>query len=180
MITQVATEEAVWGCTTCGWCEEGCPVAIEHIQRIVDMRRYDVLMEARFPTELTGAFKGIENQGNPWGLAQEKRAEWANGLDIPEIAELEDPSEIDVMYWVGCAGSYDERNQRVSKSFSGLMKQAGVKFAILGREETCTGDPARRLGNEYLYATIAAQNVETLNVQAQSNRHPMPPLLSQS
>ena len=163
MITQVATEEAVWGCTTCGWCEEGCPVGIEHIQRIVDMRRYDVLMESRFPTELTGAFKGIENQGNPWGLAQEKRAEWANGLDIPEIAELEDPSEIDVLYWVGCAGSYDERNQRVSKSFSGLMKQAGVKFAILGREETCTGDPARRLGNEYLYATVAAQNVETLN-----------------
>ena len=163
MITQVATEEAVWGCTTCGWCEEGCPVGIEHIQRIVDMRRYDVLMESRFPTELTGAFKGIENQGNPWGLAQEKRAEWANGLEIPEMAELEDPSEIDVLYWVGCAGSYDERNQRVSKSFSGLMKQAGVKFAILGREETCTGDPARRLGNEYLYATVAAQNVETLN-----------------
>ena len=163
MITQVATEEAVWGCTSCGWCEEGCPVSIEHIQRIVDMRRYDVLMESRFPTELTGAFKGIENQGNPWGLAQEKRAEWAKGLEIPEIAELEDPSELDVLYWVGCAGSYDERNQRVSKSFSGLMKQAGVKFAILGREEICTGDPARRLGNEYLYATVAAQNVETLN-----------------
>ncbi len=163
MITQVATEAAVWGCTTCGWCEEGCPVGIEHIQRIVDMRRYDVLMESRFPAELTAAFKGIENQGNPWGLAQEKRAEWADGLDIPELAELDDPSEIDVLYWVGCAGSYDERIQRVSKSFAALMKQAGVKFAILGREEACTGDPARRLGNEYLYATVAAQNVETLN-----------------
>jgi Fe-S oxidoreductase len=127
------------------------------------MRRYDVLMESRFPTELTGAFKGIENQGNPWGLAQEKRAEWAQGLEIPEIATLADPSEIDVLYWVGCAGSYDERIQRVSKSFAALMKQAGVKFAILGREEMCTGDPARRLGNEYLYATVAAQNVETLN-----------------
>src|SRR5712692_3459628 len=80
MITEVATEEAVWGCTTCGWCEEGCPVSIEHIQRIVDMRRYDVLMESRFPTELTGAFKGIENQGNTWGLEQEKRADWANGM----------------------------------------------------------------------------------------------------
>ena len=163
MITQVATEEAVWGCTTCGWCEEGCPVGIEHIQRIVDMRRYDVLMESRFPAEATSAFKGIENQGNPWGLAQEKRADWANGLDIPEMAALEDASDIDVLYWVGCAGSYDERNQKVSRAFSALMKQAGVRFAILGREEACTGDPARRLGNEYLYATVAAQNVETLN-----------------
>ena len=163
MITEVATEAAVWGCTTCGWCEEGCPVGIEHIQRIVDMRRHDVLMESRFPQEATSAFKGIENQGNPWGLAQEKRAEWAKGLEIPEMAEMDDPSDIDVLYWVGCAGSYDERNQKVSRSFAGLMKQAGVKFAILGREETCTGDPARRLGNEYLYATVAAQNVETLN-----------------
>ncbi len=163
MITEVATEPAIWGCTTCGWCEEGCPVGIEHIQRIVDMRRYQVLMESKFPQEATGAFKGIENQGNPWGLAQEKRAEWANGLDIPQMAELEDPADIDVLYWVGCAGSYDERNQRVSRSFASLMKQAGVRFAILGVEEMCTGDPARRLGNEYLYATVAAQNVETLN-----------------
>jgi len=163
MITEVATEDAVWGCTTCGWCEEGCPVGIEHIQRIVDMRRYDVLMESRFPQEATSAFKGIEVQGNPWGLGQEKRAEWAAGLEIREMAELEDPSDIDVLYWVGCAGSYDERNQKVSRAFASLMKQAGVKFAILGREEMCTGDPARRLGNEYLYATVAAQNVETLN-----------------
>jgi Fe-S oxidoreductase len=163
MITEVATEQVIWGCTTCGWCEEGCPVGIEHIQRIVDMRRYQVLMESKFPQEAAGAFKGIENQGNPWGLAQEKRAEWANGLDIPQMAELEDPSEIDVLYWVGCAGSYDLRNQKVSRSFAGLMKQAGVRFAILGTEEACTGDPARRLGNEYLYATVAGQNVETLN-----------------
>ncbi len=163
MITEVATEAAVWECTTCGWCEEGCPVGIEHIQRIVDMRRYDVLMESRFPQEATSAFKGIEVQGNPWGLAQEKRAEWAQGLEIPQMAELEDPSDIDVLYWVGCAGSYDERNQKVSRAFASLMKQAGVKFAILGTEEMCTGDPARRLGNEYLYTTIAQQNVATLN-----------------
>jgi Fe-S oxidoreductase len=163
MITQVATEEAVWACTSCGWCEEGCPVGIEHIQRIVDIRRYQVLMESKFPQQVTGAFKGIENQGNPWGLAQEKRAEWAEGMGIAEMAEVEDPSELDVLYWVGCAGSYDERNQKVSKAFASLMKQAGVKFGILGKEEMCTGDPARRLGNEYLYATIAQGNVETLN-----------------
>lgn len=163
MITEVATEQVIWGCTTCGWCEEGCPVGIEHIQRIVDMRRHQVLMESKFPQEATGAFKGIENQGNPWGLAAEKRAEWADGLEVPEMAALEDPADIDVLYWVGCAGSYDERNQKVSRAFAALMKQAGVRFAILGREEMCTGDPARRLGNEYLYATVAAHNVETLN-----------------
>ena len=163
MITQVATEAAVWGCTSCGWCEEGCPVGIEHVQRIVDMRRYQVLMESKFPTEATSAFKGIENQGNPWGLAAEKRADWAQGLDIPELAEVENPADLDVLYWVGCAGSYDERNQKVSRAFASLMKQAGVRFGILGKEETCTGDPARRLGNEYLYATVVQQNVETLN-----------------
>jgi Fe-S oxidoreductase len=163
MITEVATEDVIWGCTTCGWCEEGCPVGIEHIQRIVDMRRHQTLMESKFPPQATNAFKGIENQGNPWGIAQEKRAEWADGLDIPLMAEVEKPQDLDVLYWVGCAGSYDERNQRVSRSFSGLMKQAGVRFGILGTEEMCTGDPARRLGNEYLYATVAGQNVETLN-----------------
>ncbi len=163
MITQIATEQAVWDCTNCGWCEEGCPVGIEHIQRIDDMRRHLVLMESRFPQEATTAFKGIEVQGNPWGIAQEKRAEWAEGLDIPEMADLEDPTDIDVMYWVGCAGSYDERNQRVSRAFSSVMKKAGVRFAMLGNQELCTGDPARRLGNEYLYATMAAQNLETIN-----------------
>jgi Fe-S oxidoreductase len=163
MITEVATEQVIWGCTTCGWCEEGCPVGIEHIQRIVDMRRHQVLMESKFPQEAMGAFKGIEVQGNPWGLAQEKRDEWATGLEIPRMADVENADDIDVLYWVGCAGAYDERNQKVSRAFASLMRQAGVKFAILGTEETCTGDPARRLGNEYLYATVAQHNVETLN-----------------
>ncbi|MGH7905463.1 MAG: heterodisulfide reductase-related iron-sulfur binding cluster [Candidatus Binataceae bacterium] len=163
MITEIATEPTIWGCTTCGWCEEGCPVGIEHIQRIVDMRRHLVLMESKFPQEATSAFKGIEVQGNPWGMAQEKRADWAENLEIPLMAEVEKPEDLDVLYWVGCAGSYDERNQKVSRAFSSLMKQAGVRFAILGTEEMCTGDPARRLGNEYLYATTAAQNIETLN-----------------
>ena len=163
MIADIVTEQAIWGCTTCGWCEEGCPVGIEHIQRFIDMRRHLTLMESKFPQQAGNAFRGIEVQGNPWGLDQAKRADWAAGLDIPTMAEVEDPASLDVLYWVGCAGSYDERNQRVSRSFSGLMKQAGVKFGILGTEELCTGDPARRLGNEYLYATVAGQNVETLN-----------------
>jgi Fe-S oxidoreductase len=163
MVTQVATEPVIWGCTTCGWCEEGCPVGIEHIQRIVDMRRYLVLMESKFPQEATAAFKGIEVQGNPWGLDQSKRAEWAAGLDIPIMSALGDSHDVEVLYWVGCAGSYDERNQKVSRAFASLLRQAGVRFAILGAEEACTGDPARRLGNEYLYATVAANNVETLN-----------------
>jgi len=163
LITQVATEPAIWDCTNCGWCEEGCPVGIEHIQRIVDMRRHLVLMESRFPSEATGAFRGIEVQGNPWGLAQEKRADWAADLEVPQMAEVSDPAALEVLYWVGCAGSYDERNQRVSRAFASVMKQAGVRFAILGSEESCTGDPARRLGNEYLYATIARQNLETIN-----------------
>jgi Fe-S oxidoreductase len=163
MITQVATEAAVWGCTSCGWCEEGCPVGIEHIQRIFDMRRHLVLMESKFPPEATSAFKGIENQGNPWGIAAEKRTEWATGLEVAQMGEVEDPATIDVLYWVGCAGSFDERNQKVARSFAALMKQAGVRFAILGHEETCTGDPARRLGNEYLYSIQAGQNIETLN-----------------
>ena len=163
LITQVATEPAIWDCTNCGWCEEGCPVGIEHIQRIVDMRRHLVLMESRFPSEATAAFRGIEVQGNPWGLAQEKRAEWAAGLDVTQMTEVKDPAALEVLYWVGCAGSYDERNQRVSRAFARLMKQAGVRFAILGTEESCTGDPARRLGNEYLYAAMAQQNLETLN-----------------
>ncbi|MBF6568023.1 MAG: hypothetical protein IVW54_04000 [Candidatus Binataceae bacterium] len=163
LITEVATEAAVWGCTTCGWCEEGCPVGIEHIQRIVDMRRHQVLMESKFPSQAQSAFRGVEVQGNPWGMAQEKRADWAADSGIPIMAEIDDPAQVDVLYWVGCAGSYDERNQKVSRAFSGLMKQAGVRFGILGVEEMCTGDPVRRLGNEYLYATVAGQNIETLN-----------------
>jgi Fe-S oxidoreductase len=162
MITEVVTEAAIWGCTTCGWCEEGCPVGIEHIQRFVDMRRHQVLMEGSFPQEAANAFRGIENQGNPWGLEHARRADWAKGLDIPVLAGMERPQDLEVLYWVGCAGSYDERSQRVSRALVRVMQEAGVRFAILGTEERCTGDPARRLGNEYLYAMVAAQNVETL------------------
>lgn len=160
MITEVATEDVIWGCTTCGWCEEGCPVNIEHIQRIVDMRRYDVLMESRFPEEVLFIFKGLEVNSNPWNLGFDKRAAWAADLGVKTLAE--DP-EAEVLYWVGCAGSFDERNQKVSRAMVRILQKAGVRFAILGPEEGCTGDPARRLGNEYLYYTLAQQNVETLN-----------------
>ncbi|MBI3800469.1 MAG: 4Fe-4S dicluster domain-containing protein [Deltaproteobacteria bacterium] len=160
LITEVATEAAVWGCTTCGWCEEGCPVNIEHIQRIVDMRRYDVLMESRFPEEIVNIFKGLEVNSNPWNLGFDKRANWAADLGVKTLTE--DP-EAEVLYWVGCAGSFDERNQKVSRAMVNILQKAGVRFAILGTEEGCTGDPARRLGNEYLYHALAQQNVEVLN-----------------
>ncbi|HKA53849.1 MAG TPA: (Fe-S)-binding protein [Candidatus Binatia bacterium] len=160
MITEVASEAAVWGCTTCGWCEEGCPVNIEHIQRIIDMRRYDVLMESRFPEEIVNIFKGLEVNANPWNLGFDKRANWAADLGVKTLAE---GAEVEVLYWVGCAGSFDERNQKVSRAMVNILQKAGVRFAILGTEEGCSGDPARRLGNEYLYHTLAQQNVETLN-----------------
>ena len=160
MITEVATEDVIWGCTTCGWCEEGCPVGIEHIQRIVDMRRYDVMMEGRFPEESAAAFKGMETHSNPWGLPFDQRAAWAADLGVPLRSEKPDA---EYLYWVGCAGSFDQRNQKVSRAMVRILQAAGVDFAILGPEEGCTGDPARRLGNEYLYVTLAQQNVETLN-----------------
>ncbi|MEW6267968.1 MAG: (Fe-S)-binding protein [Thermodesulfobacteriota bacterium] len=165
MIRDVATEPVIWGCTTCGWCEEGCPVAIEHIQRIVDMRRHAVLVRSEFPSDLAKSFKGTENQSNPWGIAADQRAAWAEGLDVPvpTMAELGEEERVEVLYWVGCAGSFDERNQKTSKAFVKILRQAGVKFGILGMEEQCTGEPARRLGNEYLYFTLAQMNVETLN-----------------
>ena len=163
MIREVATEPVIWGCTTCGWCEEGCPVAIEHIQRIVDMRRHAVLVRSEFPADLAKSFKSTENQSNPWGIPADTRADWASDLEVPMMAEIGEDEKVDVLYWVGCAGSFDERNQKTSKAFVKIMKQAGVKFGILGSEEQCTGEPARRLGNEYLYFTLAQMNVETLN-----------------
>jgi len=164
MIREVATEPVIWGCTTCGWCEEGCPVAIEHIQRIVDMRRHAVLVRSEFPSDLAKSFKGMENQSNPWGIAADTRADWAAGLEVPvaTMAEIGEDEKVDVLYWVGCAGSFDERNQKTSKAFVKIMQSAGIKFGILGTEEQCTGEPARRLGNEYLYFTLAQMNVATL------------------
>ncbi len=159
--------ETIWACTTCGWCETACPVFIENVPRIVDMRRFQVMVESQFPQEATLAFKGLESQGNPWGLDQGNRAAWAEGLDVPLASAGED---YDYLFWVGCAGSYDDRQKKVSRALVRLFRQAGIKFAILGSEESCSGDPARRLGNEYLFQTLAQANVETLNKYAKKKK----------
>jgi Fe-S oxidoreductase len=152
--------EELWACTTCAACVEACPVTIEHIDKIVDMRRTLTLMEGATPPEAQKAMTNIERAGNPWGNPRESRGEWAEGLEIPTLAEKPDA---EYLYFVGCAGSYDRRNQRVARALATILKAANVSFAILGAAETCNGDPARRLGNEYLYQLQAQQNIETLN-----------------
>lgn len=154
--------EALWACTTCRACEEMCPVFIEYVDRIVDMRRELVLMEGSFPAEMQNAFTGIERNGNPWNFASDDRMAWAEGLSVKTMAQVEEKGEeIDYLFWVGCSGSFDDRNKKVSRALVKLMNEAQVKFAILGKEESCTGDPARRAGNEYLYQSQATTNVAT-------------------
>ncbi len=152
--------EEVWACTTCAACVEACPVTIEHIDKIVDQRRFLALMEGSMPPEAQRSMTNIERAGNPWGEPREARGEWADGLGIPTFAERPDA---EYLYFVGCAASYDRRNQKVARALASILKAAGISFAILGREETCNGDPARRLGNEYLFQLQAQQNIETLN-----------------
>ncbi|HEX5503391.1 MAG TPA: (Fe-S)-binding protein [Thermomicrobiales bacterium] len=156
-------EDELWSCTTCMACIEACPVAIEHVPKIVDMRRYLVLEESRFPSELTPTFNNLERHGNPFGFRADTRADWADGLDVRMLGELDEGETVDVLYWVGCYGSFDERNKKVARALAKVLKTAGLNFGILGVEETCTGDPARRMGNEYLYQILAQGNVETLN-----------------
>ncbi|RIK10046.1 MAG: iron-sulfur protein [Acidobacteria bacterium] len=158
---RVSSDE-VWSCTSCKACDENCPVGIEILDKILDMRRYLSLMESDFPTELGVAYKNLENSSNPWGMGQQSRAEWAEGLDV-KVIEPGEPLESEYLYWVGCAGSFDDRNRRVARSTALLLKHAGVDFSILGPSELCTGDPARRSGNEYLFQMLAFQNIETLN-----------------
>jgi Fe-S oxidoreductase len=143
-------------------CVEACPVAIEHVPKIVDMRRSLVLEATEFPSELTGVYNSLERNSNPFGFRARTRADWAKGLDIKVVGDNPD-EPVDVLYWVGCYGSFDERNQKVARALSQVLKSAGLNFGILGKDERCTGDPARRTGNEYLYQILAEANVETLN-----------------
>jgi Fe-S oxidoreductase len=143
---------------------EACPVFIEHVPKILDMRRNLVLEESRFPAEVRPVFENLERNGNPWQLPKKQRGAWAKDLDVPTMADVVASGEqIEVLYFVGCMGSYDQRNRKVAAAIVKILKAADVKFAILGKEETCTGDPARRIGNEYLYQTLATQNIATLN-----------------
>src|SRR5262249_41566140 len=160
----VLPDETIWACTTCGWCEQACPVFIEQLPRIVDMRRHLVLMESRFPEEAARVFKGMEGQGNPWGMGSNRRAEWCADLNVRTAASGEEAAEnFEWLFFVGCAGSFDERQKKVSRALVKILQAAKVDFVILGEEETCNGDSARRLGNEYLFQALAQQNVETLN-----------------
>ena len=159
-ITEVVPPETAWACTTCGWCETACPVLIENIPRLVDMRRQQVLVDATFPEEAQRVFRGIETQGNPWGIGSNRRTEWCEGLDLPRAAT---GAPFEWLFFVGCAGAFDERQRKVSRAVVSLLRLAGVSFVILGEEETCTGDAARRLGNEYLFQAQALALVETLN-----------------
>ncbi len=163
LIDEHWTRDVIWSCTTCRYCEEHCPVHIEPVSKILEARRYLVLMESDFPAELKDTFKNIENNGNPWGVGYSYRADWTEGLDVPLLEE--GGEAVEVLYWVGCAGSFDERNKKISRAMVEIFRAAGVTFGILGTEETCCGDPARRTGNEYLYQMQMEQNLETLKAR---------------
>jgi Fe-S oxidoreductase len=162
----VIDPDVLWSCTTCGACVEQCPVDIEHIDHIVDMRRYQVLIESAFPSEAGVMLRTIENKGNPWGMADKGRDEWMSELSF-EVRRATPgtklDADIDYLFWVGCAGALEDRSRKVTIAFCELLHTAGVEFAVLGSGETCTGDPARRLGNEFLFQMQGMQNVETLN-----------------
>jgi Fe-S oxidoreductase/nitrate reductase gamma subunit len=157
------TPEELWACTTCKACDEVCPVHIEILDKILDMRRYLALMESNFPTELGTAYRGMENQSNPWGMSQSDRADWAKGLDGVTVVDPGEPLETEYLYWVGCAGSFDDKNKRVTQAVAKLLRRAGISVAILGPSEMCTGDSARRSGNEYLFQMLATPNIDMLN-----------------
>ena len=160
LLERVISAEAVWGCTTCGACMEVCPTQNEQMLDIVDIRRHGVMMQGEFPTQLQSAFRGMERNGNPWAIARDKRMEWADSLHVPTVEEIPDP---DVLYWVGCAASYDAGAQKTARAVVQLLTEGQVKFAVLGKRESCTGDSARRSGNELLYQKLAADAIQTLN-----------------
>jgi Fe-S oxidoreductase len=160
LVPGVIKPEVLWACTTCRACEERCPVSISYVDKIVQMRRHLVVMKGEFPQELNKPFEGMETNGNPWNLSRQDRSTWADGLNVPLASQKPDA---DVLYWVGCAASYDQRAKKIARATAQLLQRAGIDFAILGDEETCTGDPARRAGNEYLFSMLAETNVATLN-----------------
>ncbi|MEW1658303.1 MULTISPECIES: (Fe-S)-binding protein [unclassified Streptomyces] len=163
----VIDPDVLWSCTTCGACVEQCPVDIEHVDHIVDMRRYQVMIESSFPSEAGTMLKNLEKKGNPWGLAKKQRLAWTKEVDfeVPVVGkDIEDLTEVDYLYWVGCAGALEDRAKKTTKAFAELLHIAGVKFAIMGGDEACTGDSARRLGNEFLFQQLGQQNVEALNM----------------
>jgi len=157
--------DVLWSCTSCGACVQQCPVDIEHVDHIMDMRRYQVMMESEFPSELNQLFKGLETKGNPWRQNPKARLDWAKGLpfDVPVVGEdVADLDSVDYLFWVGCAGAFEDRAIRTTRAVAELLDTAGVSFAVLGSGETCTGDPARRAGNELVFQQLAAENVATL------------------
>ncbi|MBO0845406.1 MAG: 4Fe-4S dicluster domain-containing protein, partial [Nocardioides sp.] len=161
----VIDPDVLWSCTNCGACVNQCPVDIEHVDHIIDMRRYQVLVENNFPTELNQLFRGLEGKGNPWNMSAQGRMDWAKGLDfeVPVVGEdLESMESVDWLFWIGCAGAYEDRQKKTVRAVAELLHLAGISFGVLGNGETCTGDPARRAGNEFVYQGLAAQNVETL------------------
>jgi Fe-S oxidoreductase len=160
----VIDPDVIWSCTNCGACVEECPVDIEHIDHIDDMRRYQVLIESAFPQEAASMLKNLENKGNPWGMGEAKRLEWTEdlGFDVP-VVDGKIGDDVEYLFWVGCAGALEDRARKTTKAIATLLHQAGVNFAILGPAETCTGDPARRMGNEFVFSMLAQQNIETLD-----------------
>ncbi len=164
-VAGVIDPDVLWSCTSCGACVQQCPVDIEHVDHILDLRRHQVLMEGDFPKELNGLFKGLEGKGNPWNMSPRGRMDWAKDLafPVPVVGEdVEDLTEVEYLFWVGCAGAYEDRAKKTTRAVAELLHTAGVTFAVLGNGETCTGDPARRAGNELVYQQLALENVATL------------------
>ncbi|NQW65095.1 MAG: (Fe-S)-binding protein, partial [Actinobacteria bacterium] len=156
------SQEVLWSCTTCGACVNECPVDIEHIDHIVNMRRFQVLVESEFPSELGGTFRNLEKAGNPWGSNRSDREGWIAECDFPiRVVEGTLPDDVEYLFWVGCAGAYEDRAKKTTKAVAELLYMSGVTFAVLGKKETCTGDPARRAGNEFLYQILAKENIQT-------------------
>jgi len=162
MVGETISPDVLWSCTTCGACVNECPVDIEHIDHIVNMRRFQVLVESEFPTELGGTFRNLEKAGNPWGANRMDRNAWIAECDFPvDVIDGALPDDVEYLFWVGCAGAYEERAKKTTKAVAELLYMSGVKFGVLGARETCTGDPARRAGNEFLYQILSRENVET-------------------